>query len=558
MKELLAKIKDLEEEISVLKHQNRRILECAILEKKELSPLAKKAQFYFDNADLAYCVLDEKQKICDVNEAFLHLFGYTKEEVLGLHVNTLFASQKRYERWWHDAFSEEKCQKIAASEYRLRTKSRACFWGELLGQTLVDLEETFSIWSFRDITLRVKSRNTITKLNLKYQKKLRDIETMLDIIPVPVFIKDRYFRYIGCSRAFCAAMGVNKEALIGKTAFDLFPSDFANIYYEKDLEMKECAFQSYKITTPMHLNPNDLSVEIQKKQIMRNGVFDGFVGVLIDRTESEKQEQRLQKRIHEEVEKNLKNQEMYQEERIKNAKFSAIGQMAAGITHEINTPLTYVKGRFEMLMQEVAHVVPKSAHKEHIFKDAQAIEEGLMRLERIIEAMREVSQKSTILSEKANAFELLHNALMLCHNRIKHIVQVRINERVFDPTDVSHLNVLLCHVQKQRIEQVFIIILNNALDELTKLASLEERSLHVNIFQEHDAIVVRFCDNAGGIDETILPRIFEPFESTKESSGIGIGLNIARQIITQHHGSILAYNEGAGAVFEVRLPIVEE
>lgn len=558
MKELLSKIKDLEEEIKVLKRQNRRILECAILEKKELTPLANKAQFYFDNADLAYCVLDEHLVIGDVNEAFLSLFGYAKEEVLGLHVNTLFASHKRFLQWWKEAFSEEKCQKIAASEYRLRTKSRACFWGELLGQTLVDQGETFSIWSFRDISLRVKSRNTITKLSLNYQKKLRDIETMLDIIPVPVFIKDRYFRYIGCSRAFCAAMGVDKDALLGKTVFDLFPSDFANLYHEKDLEMKECAFQSYKITTPMHLNPNDLSVEIQKKQMLRNGVFDGFVGVLIDRSEAEKQEQYLQKRIQEEVEKNLKNQELYQEERIKNAKFSAIGQMAAGITHEINTPLTYVKGRFEMLMHEIALTVSEPSRKERIFKDAKAIEEGMTRLERIIESMREVSQKSTANIEKANVFKLLHNALMLCSHRIKQSVQVHINAHVFDPTEIYTPAVFTCNVQKQRIEQVFIIILNNALDELVKLSSFEKRSLHVTVFHEESDVVVRFCDNAGGIDETILPCLFEPFESTKESSGIGIGLNIAQQIITQHQGEIRAYNEGEGAIFEVRLPRIEE
>ena len=71
-------------------------------------------------------------------------------------------------------------------------------------------------------------------------------------------------------------------------------------------------------------------------------------------------------------------------------------------------------------------------------------------------------------------------------------------------------------------------------------------------------MVVQFKDNAGGIDEKILPRIFEPFESTKESSGIGIGLNIAQQIVLQNNGAISAYNEDEGAVFEVRLPITKE
>ena len=100
--------------------------------------------------------------------------------------------------------------------------------------------------------------------------------------------------------------------------------------------------------------------------------------------------------------------------------------------------------------------------------------------------------------------------------------------------------------------------MNNALDELIKIEAFEKRYLSVKIFREDETIVVRFKDNAGGIDEKILPRIFEPFESTKESSGIGIGLNIAQQIVLQNNGTISAYNEDEGAVFEVRLPVAKE
>jgi two-component system, LuxR family, sensor kinase FixL len=558
MKDLLSKIKDLEQEIEVLKHQNRHILECAVMEKKELIGLAHKAKRYFDHSDLAYMILNETFVIIDLNETFLQLFGYAKEEVLGLHVSKLFPSSKHYEKWWQIAFGEASLQTLSALEFPLRTKNRAHFWAELFGKHFVDETESLSVWSLRDISLRVKSRKTITKLNLKYQKKLRDIETMLDIIPIPVFIKDRNFRYIGCSRAFCTAMGLDKEHILGKTSFDLFPLEFANIYHEKDKEMIENSFQSYKITTPMHLNPENITVKIQKKRMMRNGVFDGFVGILIDRTETEKQENYLQSRIAEEVEKNLKIQEIYQNERIRNTKYSAIGQMAAGITHEINTPLTYVKGNFEMLMDDIIAFLPDSAEKSVMLNDGKAIQSGIKRIERIIETMREVSQKSKEQKEPANLYELLLCALMLCYTRSKQIVSIRIQDIIFDLDLCKDELCFTCNVQKQRIEQVFVIIINNALDELMKIESFEKRSLHVKIFQEQKQIVVRFCDNAGGIDTLILPRIFEPFESTKESSGMGIGLNIAQQIITQHEGKIIAYNEGEGAIFEVRLPIFEE
>lgn len=558
MKELLSKINDLEQELALLKSQNRRILECAVAEKKELERLAQKAKLYFNNSDLAYIVLDKHQGIIDVNETFTDLFGYTKEEVLGLHISTLFTSQKRYEKWWHVHINEGVFERVSNLEYRLYTKEGMGFWAELFGKKFMDESEQLSIWSVRDISLRIKSRNTIAKLNLKYQKQLRDMETILDIIPVPVFIKDRYFRYIGCSRAFCAYFGLQKEDILGKTVFDLYALEIANRLNEKDQEMLTCSAQVYKVTTIAPLTKQEVTLEIQKKRMLRNDVFDGFVGIFIDMTETQKQENYLQNRIREEVDKNLKIQAIYQDEMVRNAKFSAIGQMAAGITHEINTPLTYVKGNFEMLIDDIITIVPDSARKNVMLKDSQSIQEGIERIESIIETMREASQKSREQKENVNLYELLCSSLALSYHRSKQIVTVWINDTIFDPSLPKRGKYCFtCNIQKQRMEQVFVIILNNALDELVKIESFEKRSLHVKILQENERVFVRFCDNAGGIDAAILPRIFEPFESTKMSSGIGIGLNIAQQIVLQNEGKILAFNKDEGAVFEVSLPLVK-
>ncbi len=558
MKDLLAKIADLEQEIDVLKSQNRRILECAVIEKKELEKLAKKAKLYFNNADLGYIILDKHQNIIDVNETFTTLLGYTKEEVLSLSLNHFFTAQKRYDKWLQEHLKRCDCENVCNLEYRLRKKNRLTFWAELFGRKFVDEGENFTIWSVRDISLRVKSRNTIAKLNRKYQKQLRDIEAILDIIPVPVFIKDRHFKYIGCSRAFCNFFDLEKEDIIGKTVFELYPESLAHIYQTKDEEMRLGNLQVYKITTPSHLGRKEMTLEIQKKSIMKEGEFDGFVGVIIDITESEKQELYLQNRISEEVKKNLKIQALYQEEMIRNAKFSAIGQMAAGITHEINTPLTYIKGNFEMLVEDIALYMNETPRKTLILQDTKTIQEGLERIESIIETMREASQKSREQKERVNVYESVISALILSYNRSKQVVTITINKVPFSLTTSKQAYHFTCNLQKQRIEQVWIIILNNALDELVKIDSFEKRALNIDVFEEKEHVIVRFHDNAGGIDSKILPRIFEPFESTKESSGIGIGLNIAQQIVLQNGGEIVAFNEHNGAVFEVRFPLSKE
>ncbi len=558
MKELRAKIADLEQEIDALKNQNKRILECAAIEKEALETLAQKAQLYFNNADLGYIILDKHQRIVEVNETFTTLLGYSKEEVLNLFFSHFFTAQKRYDKWLKEHFVRCDFENVCNLEYRLRKKNRLTFWAELFGRKFVDEGVDFTIWSVRDISLRVKSRTIIAKLNLKYQKQLRDIETMLDIIPIPVFIKDRNFKYIGCSRAFYNFFGLGKEQVLGKTVFDLYPIEIANRIQSKDEEMIEKSFQVFKITTPTPSYDKEVTIEVQKKQMMRNNEFDGFVGVYIDMTEAEKQEHYLQNQISEEVKKNLKMQTIYQDEMIRNAKFSAIGQMAAGITHEINTPLTYVKGNFEMLVEDIDSLLPESPRKNLMLKDTKTIKDGIERIESIIETMREISQKSGEQEEKANLYETLISALYLAHNRAKQVVDIMIDNVLFEPSMSKHQKHYECYLQKQRIEQVWIVILNNALDELVKIESFQNRKLCIETFERDGSVVVRFCDNAGGIDAQILPRIFEPFESTKLSSGIGIGLNIAHRIVTQNKGTLVAYNEEEGAVFEVSIPLAKK
>ena len=243
---------------------------------------------------------------------------------------------------------------------------------------------------------------------------------------------------------------------------------------------------------------------------------------------------------------------------IRNAKFSAIGQMAAGITHEINTPLTYIKGNFEMLVEDIALYMNETPRKNLILQDTKTIQEGIERIESIIETMREASQKSREQKERVNIYESVISALILSYNRSKQVVAITINKVPFSLTTSKQAYHFTCNLQKQRIEQVWIIILNNALDELVKIDSFEKRALNIDVFEEKEHVIVRFQDNAGGIDSKILPRIFEPFESTKESSGIGIGLNIAQKIVLQNGGEIVAFNEHNGAVFAVRFPLSKE
>jgi len=170
--------------------------------------------------------------------------------------------------------------------------------------------------------------------------------------------------------------------------------------------------------------------------------------------------------------------------------------------------------------------------------------------------MREVSQTSVGIKKQVNIYNTLLTALTLSHNRSKLQSKIYINSRLFNLEIPKDLYVFNANVQPERIEQVWIVILSNALDELVKIENYEYRELQIDIYQMNNNLIIKFKDNAGGISKKILPKIFEPFVSMKQSGGIGIGLNIAYNIIQEHDGEIKAYNEDDGAVFEVRLKVI--
>lgn len=277
--------------------------------------------------------------------------------------------------------------------------------------------------------------------------------------------------------------------------------------------------------------------------VNERGLIVEFIAIRQDITDTYRQEKYLKKRIEEEVQKNLLE-----------TKYATIGKMAAGITHEINTPLTYIRGNLELMLQDIRDLDIPAKNKEYINEDARVISEGVDRIANIVESMREASSQSKGVPESANIYATLITALTLSYNKSKQVTQISIKDEIFTVNMNKERFVYTAMIQKQRIEQVWVIIINNAIDVLKHKDDYSKRRLEISIESEHEYVVVRFKDNGGGIDEAILPKIFDPFESTKEEGGIGIGLNVAQRIVDDHKGKIVASNYEDGALFEVYLP----
>ncbi|MEA3352655.1 MAG: hybrid sensor histidine kinase/response regulator [Campylobacterota bacterium] len=236
------------------------------------------------------------------------------------------------------------------------------------------------------------------------------------------------------------------------------------------------------------------------------------------------------------------------EKRVEDIKLASIGRMAAGITHELNTPVTYMKSNLELLKYDIEDIQDNENLKKSMLETVNILEDGLQRLRGIIDNTRGSNEKKT-----ENVYATLITASRMVYNRFKHLTPVYINDTLFSLDINENFEVYERDVIKQKLEQVWIIILNNACDEFAKSKKeFEERKLDITIRYNDRKLMIRFKDNAGnGIPQNILPDIFEPFKSSKVDSGMGVGLNIAKEIVELHNGSIKAYNEDNCAVFEI-------
>jgi two-component system, NtrC family, sensor kinase len=269
---------------------------------------------------------------------------------------------------------------------------------------------------------------------------------------------------------------------------------------------------------------------------------------------------------------------------VQSEKMSALGQMVAGIAHEINTPLAYVKGTLSVLAeqfgplrdlakhayqftqvvhattpdkQEVnrqyAHVSRLSAEvEEHKVMEelGTLLKDGLHGIDEISEIVVNLKNFSRLDRAKVSEFSVqdgLESTLMLAKNMLKNHVQI--------VKEYGALPKISC--SPSQINQVFLNIITNAVHAMPE-ARKDSAVITLRTTRPSDDMVcVEIQDNGTGIPKDVLPKIFDPFYTTKEiGKGTGMGLSISYKIIQEHGGRIeVATEEGMGTVFSILLPV---
>ena len=234
-----------------------------------------------------------------------------------------------------------------------------------------------------------------------------------------------------------------------------------------------------------------------------------------------------------------------QEQLLQSEKMSAIGQLIAGVAHDLNNPLASVVG-FSDLLGEAADVPPRLAEPLAIIRQeaerASAIVRNLLSFARRQEGERQLQSIRPILE---STHQLLKNQLLAAR------IELTLTFEPGLPEVEVHAN---------QIKQVFVNIINNAAQAISSTRA-RERGGRIEIATkcEPDGLSVNISDNGPGIPEAVAQRVFEPFFSTKsEGEGTGLGLSISLGIVKEHGGNISVNPGGAGsgrgATFTVELP----
>lgn len=256
---------------------------------------------------------------------------------------------------------------------------------------------------------------------------------------------------------------------------------------------------------------------------------------------------------------------------IQTEKMSSLGEMVAGIAHEINNPVSFIHGNLshiesytedlltiiEMFRQHEFYVSPEITDfiedhdldfiREDFPKLLQSMRMGTDRICEIVLSLRNFSRLDESQVKDCDLHEGLESTLLLLNHRLtSHIDLVRNYDKIPN---------IACH--PAQINQVFMNIISNAIDALLEKENQQYKKIIITTESQEDQVLVKIADNGGGIPSEILGKLFDPFFTTKPvGKGTGLGLAISYKIIEKHQGKLqVNSSEGEGTEFVITLPI---
>jgi len=465
---------------------------------------------------VAILSLDVEGTIVMWSHSAVELTGYTKEEILAIDFSEVMfdtnGSPLKFEEVItapSDAFNEMMFKKKDGTMANILLNAVPQFSsvGKLIG----------FIFSGIDITYR-------KKIEVELEHQIEFLQVLLDNIPVAVYYKDSNMRLIGCNKAFEEVMETPKDEIIGKeTSTEHYDKAAAEMSLKTDEEtMRKMSSVSYEISGKFKKTGHKDLVFYKTAYKNLDGEFGGIIGVILDVTKEKAMQQ---------------ERDRLQTSLIQQNKLASLGELAGGIAHELNNPLSIILG--------YAQVLAKNQNlDEEVSKGIKNIYEAAERSRGIVSNMLEFSRADTAKTQTININDLIDSTLLIIEKDLKRSgIEVEKN---------SSGNNRFISVNPMQIQQVLLNIILNAKDAME-----DGGKLTIDTYAKKDKCIIDITDTGSGISKEQIDKLFEPFFTTKAvGKGTGLGLSISYGIIKAHNGEISVKSSvGNGTVFTIKLPL---
>ncbi len=408
------------------------------------------------------------------------------------------------------------------------------------------------------------STRTLAEGELAFEHSL--LQALMDNLPDHIYFKDRDSRFLLANAAMAKSFGLaDPAAFLGKTDFDFFTDEHARQAFADEqaiIRTTQPLRTEEKETWP---DKPDSWVSSTKIPLYdKDGIIIGTFGVSRDITERRVAEAKIQSQMIELTTLNKKLGEAHSQ-LLHSEKMAAVGQLAAGVAHEINNPIGFVTSNLASLKTYAGQLLSlidayEQGNDENIARVRQAIEldflrddlpaliaesqDGLARVTKIVQDLKNFSRIDDTGRQLADLNAAMESTLNVVWNELKYKAEL-----VRELGDIPKVDCV-----PAQINQVFTNLLVNAAQAIPQRGKIFVRSR-----REAETVCFEIEDTGHGMSEDVQRRIFEPFFTTKPvGQGTGLGLSISYDIVVKKHGGRLEVisQPGRGTRFLITLPLV--
>ncbi|MCS6814370.1 MAG: PAS domain S-box protein [Cyanobacteria bacterium] len=594
------------------------VITATVTEKQQAERAIQEAEERFQRlseASFEAIVITDGGLVVEANKNFTQMLGYSPQEVRGMSVTRFIA--------WQDKDLIIQRQQVGTEdryEATLLRKDGSPFLAEIRGRTITYRGRRLRVNAIHDITDRKWAETTEQVMKaVKHQdgertaellrivdrlhemskrrhveevlaRTLREQESIIAAIPDVLYVIDLHIRMLKWNPQLEALTGLTGEQIQGRSALAFFPEaergKMVQAIY-RAFSMGSMDVEARLITTKGEIEFHWNGVILRDEQ----GNVVGLTGIGRNIGDRKQAEAALNAK-NAELQQALTDLKRTQSQLVQTEKMSSLGQLVAGIAHEINNPTNFIYANLSYVDQyahdllQLIHLYQRhypnpdpeiqtfmsSIDLDFLQQDLpnilNSMAAGAERIQQMVLSLRNFSRKDESDLKMVDIHEGIDNSLMLLQHRLKahgDTMAIRVIR------DYGMLPLVECYAGQ--LNQVFINVLANAIDALESqpieafngeelLLGWQPPTIHIrtSLSADQSWAIIRIGDNGPGMTADAKEKLFDPFFTTKPiGKGTGLGLSISYQIVVEKHGGQLECisEPGKGAEFIIKIPLTQ-